>query len=112
MANLQNLTPYKKGHKSTGGRPKGSLDMVALLKKYLDTDYTNINKKTGKKETKKFSEWVVIALIKQAAKGNVLAVDKIFDRINGRVATELKGKLTLDVKKLSDEELEDIVNGN
>ena len=38
LANIQNLKPFKKGHKGIGGRPKGSKSITVILKKLVETE--------------------------------------------------------------------------
>ena len=112
-----NLIPFEKGHKKVGGRKKGTLNQATLLKKFIDKDFTYKNPLTDIEEKKKVSEWINLALVAQAIEGNIRAIKVIYDRIDGKVTTEVKGKVDIDLtveelEKMSDEELRKIAYGN
>jgi len=114
---LNNLIPFEKGHKKVGGRKKGTLNQATLLKKFIDKDFTYKNPLTDIEEKKKVSEWINLALVAQAIEGNIRAIKVIYDRIDGKVTTEVKGKVDIDLtveelEKMSDEELRKIAYGN
>ena len=108
--NSKNLTPFKKGHKYCGGSKKGSVSLTTTLRKILDSDFTIKNPFTHKKEAKKASEWINLALIAKAMKGSVSALNLIYDRVDGKVAQQLFGDLAINVKQMSDEELEELTH--
>ena len=84
---VQNLKPFKKGHKSTGGRPKGSISMTSVMQKLIDKKFTKKNPDTGKRETKSMREWIVLAALDKAQRGDIKAIDMVMDRLDGKVAT-------------------------
>ena len=99
MANNQNLLPpYKPGQSGNlKGKPKGTLSLTTLLKSAIEQDYTIIvNAKTGEKQTKKFHEWVNLGLLRKAVKGDVRAIEHIYERVDGKVKQELFGKFETD----------------
>ena len=106
--NSKNLKPFKPGHKWYGGTRKGQISLTTTLRKILDSDFTIKNPFTHQKEAKKASEWINLALIAKAMKGSVSALNLIYDRVDGKVAQQLFGDLDINVKKLSDEELEEL----
>lgn len=112
MANEQNLKPLKKGHPGMGGRPKGSVSLTTVLKKVLDKRFDLKNPLTQKKEKHNVKEWLNIALIARAMKGNVPALQMIYDRIEGKVAQQIDANLrNFNVKDMTTEELKEIVDG-
>ncbi|KPJ67177.1 MAG: hypothetical protein AMJ43_05860 [Coxiella sp. DG_40] len=114
---LNNLIPFEKGHKKVGGRKKGTPNMITSLKKFVNKDITYKNPLTNVEEKKSIIEWINLALVAQAIEGNIRAIKVIYDRIDGKVTTELKGNLGVDLtieelEKMSDEELKKIAYGN
>lgn len=111
--NSKNLVPMKKGHKPMGGRPKGSISLTTTLKKILDRSLTVPNPLTGKKEfeTKTIREWLNLALIAKAMRGHVPALQMIYERIEGKVPQPLTGDLNVNLKELTNEQLQEIVDG-
>lgn len=85
---LKNLTPFKKGHKSTGGRPKGSVSLVALIKRALE-------QKLEKGRT--VADAVVAQLLAKALEGDISAIKELLERIDGKVKQEIEntGQLTI-----------------
>lgn len=114
MPNPENIVPYqrKKGDPKIGGCKKGSINMSTQLRRLLKAKHTKINKTTGEEETKPLYKWANIALINQILKGNMRAIELLYDRIDGKVATELKGQLdvNIDYEKMSTEELQKIIH--
>lgn len=81
---LENLTPFKSGHKSTGGRPKGSKTISILLEKLLEKKLMAKDPFSGKEKKMPASEIIAIKLIASAIKGNIHAQKEIMDRLEGR----------------------------
>jgi hypothetical protein len=69
-------TQFKPGHNKSKGRPKGSLNMTSILKKYL-SGTLNGNSLPSK-------DMVVLELIKKAIEGDVTAMKYIIDRVDGK----------------------------
>jgi hypothetical protein len=112
MAGIDNLTPFKKGHKlSQGiGRPKGSKSLSTLLQKALTEEVTYKNK-DGKTEKKQVSEWLIAAMIRDALKGNINHIREVFDRIEGKPLQTIDSKETIgiDLSTMTDEQLERLI---
>ena len=112
-SSLNNLVPFKKGHKKVGGRKKGTPNQTTLLKKLIYENFTYKNPLTNVEEKKSIVEWINLILVAQAIEGNMRAIEIIFDRLEGKVTTEFKGKVGVDLtveelEKMSDEELKKI----
>jgi len=104
------LVPLKRGHKKFGGRKKGTLNQITLLKKLMYENFKLKNPLTDSEEKKPVVEWINLAWIVKAMKGDMRAIELILDRIEGKVPNEVKGKVGVDLtieelEKLSDEEL-------
>lgn len=108
--NPQYLTPFKKGNPIRGGRPKGSISLTTTLKKIINKEIQFKNPLNRKKETKTIREWINLALVAKAMKGDINAIKHIYDRIDGKVAQELIGDLNISVKEMSIEQLNEIAN--
>lgn len=108
--NPKNLTPYKKGHKSTGGRPKGSISLTKTLEKMLEEEHKMRNPFSRKNDKKTFREWLNLSLVAKGIKGSVPALQMIYERMDGKVKQGLEIEGTLDVKNMTTEELEDFIN--
>lgn len=80
---LQNLQPFKPGNKG-GGRPKGSVSLVHLLKKALKQKIDITDPLTKQNAKKALNEVIVLKLIQQAIKGDVKAIKEVFDRTDGK----------------------------
>lgn len=91
--NLENLKPFQKGHKGMGGRPKGSKDLTVILEKLLNKEIEVANSE-GEIVRKKPKELIAMALINQAAKGDVKAIAQIFDRIEGKATQPIDAEFT------------------
>jgi hypothetical protein len=70
------------------GAPKGPY-LTTILKKLLDEEIEIVDAETGLKRKIRKSELVTVALLKQAAKGNVKAIREIMDRIDGKVPQKI-----------------------
>lgn len=83
----ENLKPFQKGNPG-GGRPKGSVSLVTLIKKALD-------KKIDKCST--VADIVVAKLLARAMEGDIPAIKELLERIDGKVKQEVEssGQLTL-----------------
>lgn len=110
-------TQMKKGHKKVGGRKKGTLNQTTLLKKLIYENFKHQNPLTKKTENKKIVEWVNIAWIVKAMKGDMRAIESLIDRMDGKVPNKVEGKMGVELtieelEKMSDEELRKIAYGD
>lgn len=102
MGNIETLRPFKKGgdeRRHTGG--KGSTKfLTAMLTKNLkakkEITVEGIDIVTGKPTKIKVpmptKEVIIHALLRQAAKGNMVAIKEVFDRTEGKSPQPLVGK--------------------
>ena len=90
---LKNLKVYQKGHPPTGGRPKGSLSLKKRFEKYMDIE-VEVRTPDGKIVGAPAIEAICLAIMSQAAKGNVKAASLLFERVYGKESQklELSGK--------------------
>lgn len=101
MGKIENLKPFKKGddpRRNLAGRPKLP-DLSDLLEEEV-----------GEKGCRE----VISALLKQAKKGNVKAIQEILDRTYGKTKQVIEQSGTLEirnVKELTDDELASIAAG-
>jgi hypothetical protein len=119
MANEQNLTPFKKGHKTSvgHGRPKGSRSLVTILKEALAQEIPIKNKETGKTEKKLVAELVIAGLVRNAVKGDIRHAREILDRLEGKPMQSIESHTRLDLgnmnlSSLSNEQLEKLIKDN
>ena len=106
MANpIDNLTPWKKGQSGNpGGRPKGKLNLNAMLEKFMENE---IDTPKGKKQA---AELFIEGLFKNALKGNSTAINQIIDRLAGKVKDQIKQDIKMDGVIFSDAEKTDTDN--
>ena len=117
-----NLIMFEKGNKG-GGRPKGSTSIVTHLKKFMRSSPKGIP--TLKKIVEAFDvktvgeaaavKLLLLAFDKKIKSATQLsALKELIDRVDGKVQTDInlgigKNLKDLDVTKLSDEELDDVI---
>lgn len=103
MANPENIKPYqfKFGQKAppNAGRPKGP-SMTTTLQKLIEKPLKMKDFTTGELETLTLREWMNLAVIRTAMKGNVSAYKEIIDRVDGKVDTTINHKGINDVNKI------------
>lgn len=68
------------------GRPKGSRNLSSILKDMLDQDVEDEG------QLVKFSDAIVKRLIQKANKGDIKAIQEIFDRTEGKAKQEIKNE--------------------
>lgn len=79
MAHEQ-LTPFQKGVSGNpNGRPKKKKERGTIIKHWLGAKSEGINPVTKLDESLTQEDWIVIAMIGQARKGNVRAAEFLFD---------------------------------
>jgi hypothetical protein len=116
---LKNLRPFEKGHKRTpnAGRPKGSKSLTTILREIINEPIERIDKKTGLKDVKPTSEWLMSVMVRDALKGDLRAIREILDRLEGRPTQKINQITTIDFKSmdlssLSDEQLQKLLEDN
>ncbi len=107
MPNPHNLKPFEKGNQigKLGGRPKGSRSLSTRLREMLETKIT-LKDKNGVKKTQQGSDWIVESLFRNANKGNMKAVEMVFDRTEGKVPLTMNQNTTLNLGDLNLESLD------
>ena len=86
-----NLIPAKKGEvRNPNGRPSNRAELTTILRKTLQDVPKYFD---GKINDKKWCVLVTDALLKQAAKGNMRAVEIIFDRADGKLTQTIEGQI-------------------
>lgn len=84
MANPENITAYKWEKGKSGnpkGRPIGSRSIRKILREVLEIDLEAENPLTREKETLDARTLMVCKLVQRATKGNLKAMDMIFDKL-------------------------------
>lgn len=77
-------TKWKPGEAVPGaGRPKGSLSFKERLNKYLELDI-KIKMPDGSIQDKSVLDGIILSLLSQAQKGNIIAIREVFDRGFGK----------------------------
>jgi len=86
-------TMIKKGQSPSplSGRPKGSHSLKERLQKYLDLDI-KIKMPDGTVQDKSVLDGIILSLLSQAQKGNIRAIQEVFDRNFGKEAEVLNIK--------------------
>ena len=87
MAGYKNIKPrYKKGESGNPtGRPKGSKNRSTILRKWLEVATTIKNPITKKDEKVTVEDEIILALIREARKGNIQAIKEIQDSMHGKM---------------------------
>lgn len=81
---LKNLKPFKKGNPG-GGRPKGSVSLVTILKRTLENKVSLKDPLTKQEESKTISEHLIKRFIAKALSGDMSAIKEVLERIDGKV---------------------------
>jgi hypothetical protein len=81
---LENLKPFEEGNPG-GGRPKGFIPLVTIIERVLKQQIELDDPITKTRSKKELQEWVVLALITKAMKGDVSAIKELLERIDGKV---------------------------
>lgn len=69
------------------GRPKGSRNLSTILREMLSEEVEI--EIEGKKEKCEFQEAIVKQLLRKANKGNLRAIQEIFDRVDGKAKQQV-----------------------
>ena len=82
MSNPENLKPFKPGQcGNPNGRPKGRRSLSTILREMLSEEIEiDVN---GKKTKKELQDVIVNNLIQNAVKGDLRAIEQIFNRTEG-----------------------------
>lgn len=76
----KNLTPFQKGQSGNpAGKPKGAKRRSSAVKKWMTANSEGFNPISQNSENLTQTDWIVIAMIGQARKGNVRAAEFLFD---------------------------------
>jgi len=98
------LTPWKPGQSGNpAGRPKGSLNLTTVLKHFLKEKIEV--EKDGKIIKLSKDKVLILKLIEKAIKGDIKAIEKVWDRIEGKPIQpniNIEGELI----NISDEEID------
>ena len=93
MSNLATLKPFKKGVSGNpAGRPIGSCSLTTLLKEHLQ--------QIDKKGKRRYDELLIQAITKKALKGDMRAVELIFDRTEGKAKETIKHEGVMGIVQL------------
>jgi hypothetical protein len=77
--NVQNLTPFQKGVSGNPTGKRGKKNRSTIIKKWMTAQSTGKNPVTGLEDTLSQEDWIIIAMIGQARKGNVRAAEFLLD---------------------------------
>lgn len=84
MANLQNLKPFKPGQcGNPNGRPKGK-SLTTLLRDLLERKINVKDPISGRTNKKTIRDHIGLQLAAKAAKGDLKAIETVFDRLDGK----------------------------
>jgi len=85
---------FKKGQSGNPkGRPRGSLSLSAILKKYLDQELDITDPITKQQVKKRIGDIINLKLLAKAMQGDTKAIDMIYDRIEGKPIFKHEGKV-------------------
>lgn len=77
-------TKWKKGEKVRGaGRPIGSVSLKERMAKFLDLDI-KVKMPNGTVQDQNIMDSIILSLISQAQKGNMIAIKEVLDRNYGK----------------------------
>lgn len=94
-------TQFKKGESGNPlGKPVGTKSLSTILKNMLEEEI-DVELEDGTKQKKPFQDVIIRALIKQAKKGNMKAIQEIFDRVEGRPnqSIQVDGDMTIGITR-------------
>lgn len=92
---LKHFKPGQSGNPL--GRPKGSKNITSIIKHYLKQEYLCKDPITEKKVQLSAEEIIALNMIINAMRGDNSEIDKILDRIEGKVKQkiELSGEMAI-----------------
>lgn len=82
-------TPFVKGNTYGKGRPKGSIDFKKRMQKFLDLE-VKIKLPDGRIEDKTVLDQIIMSLLAKAAKGNLIAIREVLDRVYGKADQKIE----------------------
>lgn len=92
--NPENIEPhkFKPGDPSPNpsGRPKGSRNRATIVREWLESTESIKNPISGERQTLDQQDIIVLALIKEARKGNVAAFKELMDSAHGKVTEKIE----------------------
>ncbi len=97
-------TKWKKGQAVPGaGRPKGALSLKERMKKFLDIE-VNVKMPGGSIQSQSVLDSILLSLMSQAQKGNMMAIKEVLDRNFGKEPEkiEIDHELNGTVEELKD----------
>lgn len=97
-ANLKNFPKGTSGNPA--GKPKGTKHLSTVLKEFLESNVTTTDE-DGKRSKMPFKEAIIQSLLRKAAKGDVRAIQEIFDRVEGKPDQKVQAitDITVNVKR-------------
>lgn len=90
----KNLKPFKKGQcGNPKGRPPGVVSIEKQIREAMKVELTQFDPVTGKSVTKTAEEFMYVHLAAKAAKdGDLSAIEKIFERTEGKAIARQETK--------------------
>jgi hypothetical protein len=109
MANIQNLTPFKKGEVANPtGRPKGVQNSKTRLLRLLELVQKKRNPITGEEEDFTVLELMDMQMISKALRGDQKAYEAVVDRLEGKpkqttdITADIKGNVQITIEPDAD----------
>lgn len=94
-------TKFKKGQSGNpSGKPKGVLNAATRMKRFLLIEMESENPISNEKERLSVAERMDLEIISKALKGDIVAWDKINDRLEGKAPSSLD--ITSDGQQIGD----------
>jgi len=92
--NISGLRPVKKGQVlNPKGKPKGTRNRQTIARYWLEVLQSGKNPISGKTEELSQADWVFLALLAKARKGDVPAIKELMDSGYGKIADKSDVKL-------------------
>ncbi len=84
-----NPKPFQKGNKASPGHPKGQQNTKTILNKIFSIVQDKTNPFTNEKESLSVHEQLLITQTIKALKGDTVALERLLDRMEGKVSTPI-----------------------
>lgn len=96
MANEQNLKPFQKGKKKTGGKQKGYVHPTTLIKKFFALEFDRPEELAPLLPEGKYTaqEIATISQVMKAMKGDPKAWELMVDRVAGKPSQTIDANVT------------------